>query len=221
LNSIFRELCVMPCEPDGLIFDPDSVSVGPIREGQAYGGLQVKLQAGLEQAKIPLQVDVGFGDAVVPRPAETTYPTILDFPPPRLRIYSGETVIAEKLHAMVMLGMLNSRMKDFYDLWTLRNAFAFDGAVLQKAIETTFTHRKTPIPDEIPIAMTGEFSSDARKNQQWQAFLRRNRLMPDDILLPQIVDELHDFLVPVLHALQQGIQFDRHWPAGGPWSDNK
>jgi len=221
LESIFKELCVMVCEPDGLIFNPDSVSIGPIRERQAYGGLQVKLQARLEQAKIPLQVDIGFGDAVVPQPAETTYPTILDFPPPRLRIYSRESVIAEKLHAMVMLGMLNSRMKDFYDLWILRNTFTFEGIVLQKAIETTFDHRKTPIPNEIPVALTGEFSTDARKNQQWQAFLRRNRLMAEAILLPQVIDEIHDFLVPVLRALQQGVLFDHHWQTGGPWSDEK
>ncbi len=221
LKSIFRELCVMACEPDGLIFDPESVSVGPIRERQAYGGLQVKLQAELEQAKIPLQVDIGFGEAVVPRPVETTYPTILDFPPPRLRIYSRESVIAEKLHAMVMLGMLNSRMKDFYDLWTLRNAFVFDGQVLQKAIEITFHHRKTPIPQEIPVALTKEFAMDVAKQQQWKAFLRRNRLTPEAVLLPQIIDEIHDFLVPVLRALQQGVLFDHHWQAGGPWSDEK
>ena len=221
LKSIFKELCVMACEPDGLIFDPNSVVVGPIREGQAYGGLQVRLQARLEQARIPLQIDVGFGDAVEPQPIETTYPTILDFPPPRLRIYSQESVIAEKLHAMVMLGMLNSRMKDFYDLWTLRNTFAFEGVVLQKAIETTFVHRKTSIPNEIPIALTREFATDARKNQQWQAFLRRNHLMAEDVLLPQIIDELHEFLVPILYALQQRILFDRHWQAGGPWSAEK
>ena len=221
LTSIFKALCVVTCEPDGLIFDPGSVRVASIRQGQIYGGLRVELQARLAQAKIALQIDVGFGDAVVPQPVDATFPAMLDFPPPRLRVYSRESVVAEKLHAMVVLGMLNSRMKDFYDLWVLRNAFAFDGTVLQKAIKATFGHRQTPIPGEIPIALTEQFSTDGGKNQQWLAFLRRHRLAAETgaVSLAHVVNELSAFLIPVLRSLQQDTLLSLYWRPGGPWSE--
>lgn len=128
LEKVFRELCATTVEDDGLVFVAESVVAGQIREDQEYGGVRVKLVAMLERAKIPMQVDIGFGDAITPAARWHNYPTLLDAPPPRLRTYPRETVVAEKLEAMVSLGMSNSRMKDFYDVAVLARQFDFDGA---------------------------------------------------------------------------------------------
>ncbi len=218
LKTIFGAMCAVDVEPDGIVFDPDSVRVISIREGQEYGGLRVTLSATLGTIRIPLQIDVGFGDVVVPQATIVTYPTLLDFPAPRLRAYSRETVVAEKLHAMVVLGMLNSRMKDFYDLWTLLHKFSFDGELLSKAIVATFERRQTPLPSITPVALTERFYEDIQKNTQWTAFLRRNKLQTDEIRFSQVIIELNHFLTPVLQAVRQSSPFIQFWQLGGPWT---
>jgi hypothetical protein len=217
VRGVFRSVCRVEVVPDGLRFDADSVTAVPIRDIQDYGGQRVKLMAFLGKARIPMQVDIGFGDVVTPRPREIVYPTLLDFPAPRLRACPRETVVAEKLHAMVVLGIANSRMKDFYDLHVLASAFDFDGGTLARAIEATFGRRNTALPAETPLALTTEFGHDATKQTQWRAFLRRSGIgdAPEDFA--KVVGSAAAFLGPVLAALDRGKPFSGHWAPSGPW----
>ena len=173
--AVFREICKVGCE-DGIAFDAGSVAAAPIAEEKVYTGVRVTLRAGLDGARIPVQVDVGFGDAVTPGPQAVDYPVLLDAPAPKLRAYPVETVIAEKLHAMTVLGMNNSRMKDFYDLKAIGARFAPDRETLARAIAATFERRKTDLPEGLPLALGAKFGGDEEKQRQWAAFLRRNRL---------------------------------------------
>lgn len=216
LVQIFRELCAVHVEPDGISFDAASVRVSAIRPEDAYGGQRVTLRAFLGQARIRVQVDVGIGDAVTPTPEWLEYPSLLDLPRPRLRAYNPETVIAEKVHAMVILGSKNSRMRDFFDVHALAMHENFDGALLTRAIRATFTRRRTGLPAEIPLALTKQFAGVEGKRAQWTAFVRRGRLTaPAD--LDAIIENLREFLGPVLAAAARGESFAAKWPAGGPW----
>lgn len=217
LVAIFRDLCALPIDGDGLVFDPTSVQASPIREDQEYEGVRVQLTARLGQARLPLQVDVGFGDAVTPAPVEVAVPTLLDLPTPRLLAYPRETVVAEKFQAMVLLGIANSRMKDFYDLWTLARRFDFGGPTLARALAATFDRRRTALPAAAPLALTPAFSADTAKQAQWRAFVRRGRLVDDPPDLDDVVAALASFLMPPARALASGRSFIQHWPAGGPW----
>jgi predicted nucleotidyltransferase component of viral defense system len=145
LEKIFVSLCKIESE-DGLIYLAETVKGGEIREGEEYQGVRLIMTAMLGKARIPLQIDVGFGDAVIPQPQEETIPVILDFAAPKLKIYPKYTVVAEKFEAMVKLGIANSRLKDFWDLRFLANKFEFDGEVLQQAITATFARRRTKLP---------------------------------------------------------------------------
>src|SRR5262249_22203815 len=165
------------------------------------------LVAELAQARLHLQVDIGFGDVVTPAPAEAEYPTILDYPAPRLQVYSRETVIAEKLQAMVVLGIANSRMKDFYDIWVLARRFTFQGELLCRAIQATFDRRRTILPLSAPLALTPAFFEDRTKQEQWRAFLRRSRLEVTEIALADVVGALRDFLLPPALGAASGEPF--------------
>jgi len=168
---IFRTLCVMEVEPDGLTFDPDSVKAEHITEDADYEGVRVTFTAYLDRARIPIQIDIGFGDAITPGPVETEYPTLLPAPGPRLLAYPKETVVAEKFEAIVKLGIANTRMKDFYDLQVHSRTLAFDGKTLSEAIRKTFRTRGTELPTEgMPLAFTPEFYDDESKRRQWTAF---------------------------------------------------
>ena len=173
LAAVFWAVCGAVVVDDGLRFDPATVTAGTIKEGQEYEGVRVGCLATLGQARIDLQVDVGFGDAVTPGPVTVQYPGLLDLPVPELAAYPRETVVAEKFQAMVMLGIANSRMKDFFDLWVLARSFAFAGPVLADAIRATFARRKTPVPAAPPLALTSEFGTDKAKVTQWKAFLKK------------------------------------------------
>ena len=173
--AVFREICNVECE-DGITFDAGSVEAGPIAEEKVYTGVRVTLWTELDKARIRVQVDVGFGDVVTPGPQAVDYPVLLDAPAPKLRAYPVETVIAEKLHAMTVLGLNNSRMKDFYDLKAIGARFAPDRETLARAIAATFERRKTDLPGDLPLALGPQFAGDEGKQRQWAAFLRRNRL---------------------------------------------
>ncbi|RYF52843.1 MAG: nucleotidyl transferase AbiEii/AbiGii toxin family protein [Comamonadaceae bacterium] len=176
LIGTFCELAAMDLS-DGIVFDAESVKGDAIREDNPYGGTRITLAARIGSARCALQIDVGFGDAVTPEPQTVAYPTLLDdFSVPTLRVYPVYTVIAEKYHAMVMLGPANSRMKDFFDLAVIARRTELDGATLAAAIGATFTRRQTALPNERPLALTRGFSEDATKLRQWQAFLNRNRI---------------------------------------------
>jgi predicted nucleotidyltransferase component of viral defense system len=219
-ERIFRAVCRLEVQSDGLTFDPDSVKVVPIREAQQYKGQRVTLTAFLGKARMPVQVDIGFGDVVTPRAKKIDYPTILDFPKPRIRAYPRETVVAEKLQAMVMLGIANSRMKDFYDLYVLSRDFAFDGEVLSRAIRATFKRRKTEIPREMPMALTDEFERDETKSIQWKAFIRKGRLEQNVPEFPIVLTRLRAFLLPVLGAALGASSAPGAWSPRGR-SDDK
>ncbi len=204
-------------EEDGLVFLTDTIRPEPIKEPDEYQGIRLRIDARLGKARISLQVDIGFGDTIIPGPVEVVYPTLLEQPPPRLLAYPRETVIAEKYQAIVMLGIGNSRMKDFYDLWFLARQFAFEGEALCKAIKGTFDRRGTPLPHATPLPLTHEFATDAVKATQWKAFLNKSRLLPGDIPLSGVIDLLEPFLMAPTRAIVSGTRFLSNWPSGGPW----
>ena len=217
LKDHFRDICQFEVVDDGLFFDPTSIRIEPIREVQAYDGQRVRLSAHLAKARINLQVDIGCGDAVIPTETSIEYPTLLEFPAPRLQAYPPEAMIAEKLHAMVSLGFVNSRMKDFYDVWTLSKELPFDGNDLVHAIAATFARRQTDLPADLPLALTEGFAADNEKVTLWRAFVSRNRLDTGQIEFAQVIDDLRGFLRPPLTALATHATFDQKWPQGGPW----
>jgi predicted nucleotidyltransferase component of viral defense system len=217
IKRIFREIMVQPVEDDGLICDLQSLRVARIKEAQEYEGLRINFVARLERARIPMQVDVGFGDVIVPAPVEVEYPVMLDLPRPVLRAYSRETVIAEKLEAAVRLGMVNTRMKDFYDLWKLPHDFEFAGSLLSGAIQATFRRRRTSLPDGIPVALTEEFSRDPQKTKQWQAFIKKGSLDDPAGELSQVVLDILKFVGPVIEAVRKSEPLHMSWHPGGPW----
>ena len=177
----FREICRIPVE-DGIMFNPASVKGTEIRKEAGYGGVRLDIQATLDGARIALQVDIGFGDAVTPAPEDVSYPVLLsDLPCPHLRAYPKYTVVAEKLHAICLLGMANTRMKDYFDLGVLMADSTLDPLELRRAIETTFERRKLVPPSSIPIGLSDAFAADATKTMQWAAFLKRNQLEPVDL----------------------------------------
>lgn len=222
LAVLFQDLCALEVEADGLSFEGSSVAARQIREETIYGGVRVTLKAFLDKARIPLQIDVGFGDAVTPPPEVITFPTLLEFPAPSLRAYAQETVIAEKLSALVSLDLDNSRMKDFFDLWTLAQRFPFDGARLSEAISATFARRGMSIPADAPTGLSEVFSGSPAKQIQWRAFLQQSVLPPQQALpLDEVVSFLGLFLLPVLRALSAGEIMTGTWPAGGPWRQDQ
>ncbi len=216
LEQVFRDCCDLRPEPDGLVFDASSVTATLIREGQEYQGKRVTLLSFLGKARIPVQVDIGFGDVISPRPDHIVFPTLLDFPAPEIRATTRETVVAEKFHAMAVLGIANSRMKDFSDIWTLTQHFDFDGRVLAEAIAATFLRRKTTLPSEAPLALTAVFADDRQKQVQWNAFQRKARLPP--MPLADVITSLEAFLLPVLIQAQSTPTGNIRWAKGGPWS---
>jgi predicted nucleotidyltransferase component of viral defense system len=189
----FRDILAQQAE-DGVTFDAETLRVDRIREGLEYGGLRLKMVASISGARINLIVDIGFGDALEPGAQLLDYPSMLDFPAPRLRAYARETVIAEKFQAMVMLGRANSRMKDFYDIWILSGSFDFSDDRLARAIAATFQRRQTAIPTDLPDALTDAFAKDEQKQRQWRAFVEGVAHKPGD--LTDVIAELAAFLMP-------------------------
>ena len=210
-----RGILTVDVEADGLTFDPDSIRAERITEDADYEGIRIRFLGALGSAIIHLQIDIGFGDVVYPEPEESELPTILNSPVPRLLCYSRESTIAEKLEAMVKLGVLNSRMKDFYDIWLLSRQFDFDGAELAEAIRLTFERRGTALPTEIEPFSEPFIST---KQTQWAAF--RKRLGQDHIpaSFRDIVAQVDEFLSPVIATLSSGKSKPTKWTAPGPWT---
>jgi predicted nucleotidyltransferase component of viral defense system len=215
--EIFRGLCVQEVENDGLVFVADSVSATKMKEDEEYEGIRIKFDAFLGSARIPVQVDIGFGDAITPSSQLIVFPTVLDLPAPQLQSYPRETVVAEKFQAMVMLGIANSRMKDFFDLFTLCTQFEFEGELVRRAINATFERRKTSIPTTLPLALTTDFSEDKQKSLQWNAFLRKTNLNSNELTLSEITARLANFLMPPAEAASQGRQLGKYWRPSDGW----
>ena len=198
--QVFREIAGLSMD-DGIVFDPTSVTVEEIRKEAGYGGVRVIIAGELAKARCKTQIDVGFGDAVTPGPVASVYPVLLDdLPAPRLRAYPTYTVIAEKLHAIALLGMTNSRVKDYFDLSVLLERETFDADLLAQAIKATFERRGMAVPKELPVGLTDEFAHDASRQALWQAFVKKNELAPEP--LAAIVDRLRIALGSALNRAQ-------------------
>lgn len=214
IRQLIADVCRVECEEDGLIFAAESVTTERIAEDALYEGVRADFKGSLGNARIAMQIDLGFSDVVTPAPVDLTYPTILEQPAPCLKAYNRETAIAEKFEAMVKLGELNSRMKDFFDIWSLAQSQSFDGAILSKAIAHTFERRNTP-KDGDAVCFSETFGNSPDKQKQWQAFARRS----------QLAGQVPDAFVDVWRLV---TQFLRHmiadsgatscWLPGGPWS---
>jgi predicted nucleotidyltransferase component of viral defense system len=201
LAGTIREICGVAVD-DGMAYDPGSIVVEEIREDARYGGLRVRLLGRLGNARCTVQLDVGYGDAVTPGPEEAIYPTLLDeLPPPRLRVYPRAAVVAEKLEAIVSLGMANSRMKDYFDLRALAREGALDAELLGDAIAATFQRRGTEVPVEVPLGLSDEFAHDTAKRAQWMAFLGKNRL--EAPALEDVIAEVRRFVAEPLVLARQ------------------
>ena len=221
LQSIFKAVCELEVEDDGLVFSSTTIEAQQIKQDTQYQGIRLRIPCRLDTAKLAVQIDIGFGDAVTPEPQSIRYPGMLDFPAPQIRAYPRETAVAEKFEAMIVLGIANSRMKDFFDVWTLSHCSTFDGDVLRAAIRATFERRQTPIPTTLPVALTTAFAMDPQKERQWQAFIRSGRLIESPPPLTQVIDQLQRFLMPPTLAISEAVPWpfswdNQHWqgPAG-------
>ena len=212
-------ICNVPCPEDGLVFETENLQLSSIRDNQRYGGQRARLHAILGAARIPVQVDFGYGDVVTPGATEARLPTLIDgIPAPVLHVYPQVTTIAEKFETMVQLGIVNSRMKDFYDIWALSETFVFDGAELQQAVTRCFERRGTHLSAETLDVFATAFYSNAARRDLWQAYGRQGGLFnapPNDF--EDIGRRVQSFLGPVYASIQAGERFDLHWPAAGPW----
>lgn len=216
--QVIRKICGHPVDADGIVFDAGSVKGARIAEDVGYEGVRVRFNGSLGNARINMQLDVGFGDVIVPSDERRKYPTILDFPAPHLCGYSKESTVAEKFEAAVRHGDLNSRMKDFFDIWFLSRQFEFDGLTLSKAIKETFSRRGTELaPESVPL--TSAFAEDSNKARQWRAFCKKSQveLAPENFA--DVMAVVVAFLRPVATALSARHSFKGRWCPTGPWSD--
>ncbi|MGB6383584.1 MAG: nucleotidyl transferase AbiEii/AbiGii toxin family protein [Terriglobales bacterium] len=219
-RKVFSEVCSQNVEDDGLTFLPDTIRVERIRDEEAYEGVRVRVEARLGHVRISLQIDIGLGDTIVPASEELVYPTLLKFPAPKLHAYSKESVVAEKFETMVKLGVANSRMKDFYDLWVLAQRFEFDSGTLAAAIQSTFKTRRTALPRSSPLALRTEFYELPMKQTQWRAFLQKSKLKADSSL-KEIIEVIREFLMPLVDGILKGYEENQVWRPGGPWGKNR
>jgi len=211
MEAVFQNICRTKVPDDGLVFLDSHVKGERIKEDDEYMGIRLRIEARMGAARIPLQIDIGFGDAVTPNPKHDKLQTLLEFQAPSILIYPWETVIAEKYHAIVNLGMDNSRMKDYFDLNHLATTQSFDGNVLAQAIQAVFSRRKTPLPEEIPVGLLPVFGEDITKQTQWRAFTNRIQMDGESISLGKIIKNLQSFLLPPVDALLQRRTFDKLW----------
>jgi hypothetical protein len=218
IDTAVREIAATKVDDDGLVFDVDTLEVLTIREDNRYGGLRAVVQVRLAEARIHVQIDVGFGDAITPAATDLEFPTLLDeMSAPIVLAYPTETIVAEKAEAMVDLGISNSRMKDFTDIAMAARRVTFDGGVLVGALQATFRRRSTPLPDADMVGLSDRFVQDGSAQANWKAFATRNR--PHDFeSLSQVVSDLRRFLHDPLEYARSGEPFTAKWNPGGPWT---
>jgi hypothetical protein len=212
LRSVINEICLPDIlKEDGLEFDTNKTEISEIREDQVYGGLRANLTCRLYTAVIKIQVDIGFGDSVYPEHEIIEFPSILDMKKPQLRSYSKYTVVAEKFEAMVQLGIANSRMKDFFDLWYIFTIFGFDGKILSESIERTFKRRGTDLPVTIPFCFTDEFIYNPQKNTQWAAFIKKSDMKVEVPGFGDVIHALSKLFMPIITTYSNGEEFTLNW----------
>jgi hypothetical protein len=218
ITEAFRTIFAADVPDDGVTFDASALRAEPIRENVAYGGIRFTTSAALGGARVPIRIDVGFGDAITPEADIVEYPALLDFPKPHLLIYPRETVVAEKFHAMVALGLTNSRMKDFHDVAVLAANFDFNGEAVASALAATFKRRNTPLPEAPPPALTDAFTGRPDTIALWKAFVVREDVQGGFSDLDAVVSLVTDFLCSLSQAAATGKSFGFRWTAGGPWA---
>ncbi|KAF0996511.1 nucleotidyl transferase AbiEii/AbiGii toxin family protein [Geobacillus sp. TFV-3] len=209
IKAAFESICALTVEEDGVEFDVNGITAERIKEGADYEGIRIKILASLGKIKKQLQLDIGFGDVVIPKPQEIQYPTLLNMKPPEIRVYSTYSVIAEKFEAMISLSVVNSRMKDFYDVFTLLSTENFDGRVLWEAIFETFQRRGTNLEKEHPV-FSPSFAEDESRNKQWKAFLQRTGIK-EDLQFPFVMEKIRDFLLPVYDSILKENEYWKMW----------
>ncbi len=215
--EIIGECLNLEVPEDGVRFDLESLSASEILIAAKYNGVRLSCNAYIGKARLVVKVDVGFGDVVKPAPVRIVYPSLLDFAEPCLWGYTPEALVAEKFHAMVIRDLNNTRMKDFYDVWSLAVHREFSGLQLMSAIEATFQRRDTKVPGEIPVAFTEAFYGNSMKQIQWAAFLRKARLGQRGLEIAGVCATLQRFLMPPVEAIVRGVVFDQSWVSSGPW----
>ncbi|HVS16350.1 MAG TPA: nucleotidyl transferase AbiEii/AbiGii toxin family protein [Thermoanaerobaculia bacterium] len=216
ISEFIEQLCALEFEPDGIRFDSSTLRVAPIETSEARVGIRARLIAHLAAARIPVQIDIGFSDAGIDTPP-TTFPTLLELPAPEILAYRREAVVAEKFEAMVALGLRNSRMKDYFDLYVLANDHELDGEALWTATKATFERRGAAAPTHVPLALSQTFGSEPGREVHWRAFLRRARLAEAPSSLAELIPKVVELVMPVSRALAAGEAFPRTWVPGGPW----
>jgi len=217
IETVMKDVCGVAVEPDGLIFDAKTVQGRKIKEDADYEGVRIKFIGLLERSRISMQIDVGFGDVIHPGIKVIDYPVILDLPKPHLNGYPAESVVSEKFEAMVKLGAVNSRMKDFYDVWLIIHQFNFDGLSLAGALKKTFDHRKTDIPGGKPLLVQEIYNEESDRQALWKIFLTKGNIKHVPEKLSTIVKEIEGFLFEPISALHKGIKFNKEWKPSGPW----
>ena len=217
IEKVIKDVCKVPVVPDGLTFDTETVRGQKIKEDVDYEGVRVKFRGFLERSRIAMQIDVGFGDIIYPGPKTIDYPVILDLPKPNLKGYPAESVVSEKFEAMVKLGVLNSRMKDFYDIWLMMCQFDFNGLNLTEALKRTFKHRKTSLPQRKPLFAEEIYDEKSDRQMLWKAFLKKGDIKYAPEKLRTTAREIEKFLIRPLGVINKKQGFNEEWKAPGPW----
>ncbi len=201
---------------DGIAYEFNDLNIEVMSDDSEYPGMRLTFTASLGKARFPMQIDVGFGDAIIPAAKEMTFPTLLDMEPPVVKAYSIETIVAEKFEAALDLADLNSRMKDFYDMWILSQTYSFQGIALQESIIATCQRRNTALNSSAEV-FTKEFADNSDKRTQWISFLRKNKMLdiPEDFSV--IMEEIQNFLQPIAKAIEKGVHIEKTWPPKGKW----
>jgi len=220
VDSTINSLCALELPQDGIRFREETVNSSFIRHESGYGGIRVKLIAQITKARLPMQIDIGLGDVVTPPALVVEYPTLLDMPAPKIRAYPPETVVAEKFQILVDFGIVNSRMKDVFDLWVISETISFNGLNLADAIRKTFNTRNTQIPTGIPLALTREFADDPLKRAQWKGFLRKLEDSSVSHSLEQVQQQLRQFMLPPVRSIVANENFVSVWNPGEGWRSN-
>ena len=217
IRSALRDICAVPVADDGIVFNCEVLTLESTRGQDEYDGIRTRFDAMLDGARLPMRIDIGFGNAIQPPPIDTHYPALLDLPRPRIRVYPREAVVAEKLHAMVVLDERNSRYKDFYDVHALVRHFAFEGEYLVRAVVATFERRRTTISRDLPAALTPRFYADAGRAERWRNYVNGNELPGAPLDFGVIGERLLSFFAEPWAAMARRATFAGNWPAGGPW----
>ncbi|MBU0477019.1 nucleotidyl transferase AbiEii/AbiGii toxin family protein [bacterium] len=217
IEKVIKDVCKVSVTPDGLIFDVSTVKGQKIKEDADYEGVRVKFKGFLERSRISMQIDAGFGDIIYPKPKVIEYPTILDFPKPKLKGYPAESVVSEKFEAMVKLGLLNSRMKDFHDIWLMMRQFDFNGSKLTEALKRTFEHRKTSLPVDRPLFAEEIYDEKSDRQMLWKAFLIKGQIKHAPEKLSVTAKAIEEFLIKPLEAINKDIVFNKKWKVSGQW----